>query len=116
EISPACWAITITCATFFCAEVVTAEPFDWHSSWDGTIYGYANNIGLRTDSLLNPGNQIAGLSQNSSTTEARFDFKAESDSLRFTMRPIVSMQEGRNTFGNQRINEGYLSQWQLGFR
>lgn len=113
---PAHWAIITTCAIFFCAKAWAAEPLDWHATWDGTVYGYASTMSLNTGSVLNPGNQIAGLSQNSATATARFNFKTESDRVRFTMRPILSMQEDHNTFGNQQVNEGYLSQWQLRFR
>ena len=102
--------------TLFLIPNAQADQPTWHTSWDGTLYGYANNMKLRDNSLLNPGNQIARLSQNSATAEARFDFKADSNSLRFTMRPIVSVQDDRNALGNQRVNDGYLSQWQLRFR
>ncbi|MDD2914196.1 MAG: hypothetical protein PHP70_02655 [Gallionella sp.] len=86
------------------------------SSWDGSLYGYANNMNLRGDSALNPGNRIARLPQNSATAEARFNVKAENDTLRLTLRPIVLVQDNRIVFGSQRQNEGYLSQWQVRLR
>lgn len=85
-------------------------------SWDGSLYGYANNTSLRGDSVLNSGNRIARLPQNSTAAEMRFNFKAGNDSLRLTMRPIVLVQDNRNESGRQRQNEGYLSQWQVRLR
>lgn len=80
------------------------------------LYGYANSTSLRGDSVLDPGNRIARLPQDSATAEARFNLKAESESLRLTMRPILLAQDNRNAFGSQRQNEAYLSQWQVRLR
>jgi len=91
-----------------------ADESVWHSSWDGTLYGYIDNMKVRGDSLPNPGNLIARLAQNSSTAETRFNLKAESSNLSLTMRPVLLTRESQNIFGRGRTNEGYLSQWQLG--
>jgi len=98
-------------ATF--AATAAAADADWQTSWDGTLYGYANSTAVRNDSVLNPGNQIAGLPQGSDVAELRLNFKAENDTVRLTARPIVSTRELRNTFGTQHRDEGYFSQWQV---
>lgn len=92
-----------------------AEP-DWRTSRDGTLYGYANGTSLRGDSVLNPGNLVARMPQHSATAEARFNFRAEDESLRLTLRPIVLAQDNRNAFGSEQRNEAWLSQWQLRLR
>ena len=100
--------------TAFATESVLES--DWHTSWNGTLYGYANSTRLRSDSILNPDNQIARLAQRSNDIEARFNFKAESAALRLTARPIVALRDARNTFGREQQREAYLSQWQLRMR
>ena len=90
----------------------TAEEAAWRTSWDGTLYGYASDTAVRSDSVLNPGNLIAHLPERSAVAEARFNFKAENERVRLTMRPILLAQEDRNVFGSQQKNEVYLSQWQ----
>lgn len=80
---------------------------------DSALYGYATSTMLRSDSLLNPENQIARMSQHTQTAEARFNFKAENDTLRLTLRPILIRQQNSNEFGEQIQREGYLSQGQL---
>ena len=98
------------------AATASAADSDWHTSWDGTLYGYANSMRLRADSVLNPGNQIAGLPQRSDTAELRLNFKAENDDVRLTARPIGLLRETRNAFGTQQRNEGYFSLWQVKVR
>lgn len=93
-----------------------AAEYDWKTSWDGTLYDYASGMGLRDDSVLNPGNYLAKLAQRSDTVDARFNLKAENDSLRFSARPILLAQQQRNTFGDTNKSEGYLSQWQARWR
>ena len=94
------------------AATASAAESGWRTSWDGTLYGYANSTVLRANSVLNPGNQVARLPQSSDVAELRLDFKAENETVRFTARPIASMRELRNGFGAQQRNEGYFSQWQ----
>lgn len=105
-------------ALALCAFVSTAsaDDSDWSTSWDGTLYGYANSMSLQADSLLNPGNRVAGLPQRSDIAELRLNFKAENEFLRLTARPIASARDMRNTFGAQQRSEGYLSQWQVRVR
>lgn len=98
------------------AATASAADADWRTSWDGTLYGYANSMRLRGDSVLNPGNQIAGLPQRSDTAELRLNFKAENDDVRLTARPIALARETRNVFGTQQHNEGYFSLWQVKVR
>ena len=81
-------------------------------SWDGTLYGYTNHQTLRSDSVLNPANQIARLASDSITLESRFNFKAENEALRLTLRPIILTQDTNQTG----LREAYLSQWQLRLR
>jgi len=106
----------VACLLFACGMSAHAEENAWRTSWDGTLYGYANSMSLRGDSVLNPGNQIAHLAQRSDVAETRFNFKAENESVRFTARPIASTRELRNGFGVQRSSEGYVSQWQVRVR
>ncbi|HEX5337411.1 MAG TPA: hypothetical protein VFW53_03135 [Gallionella sp.] len=93
-----------------------ADESGWRTSWDGTLYGYANSMALRGDSVLNPGNRIARLAQRSDNLEARFNVKADSEALRVTARPIVALRDERNAFGGQTRREAYLSQWQVRVR
>lgn len=89
-----------------------ADETGWRPAWDGTLYGYASETAVRSDSVLNPGNNVAHLPERSSVAEARFNFKAENERVRLTLRPIFLAQEDRNVFGSQQKNEVYLSQWQ----
>ena len=98
------------------ASSALADESDWKTSWDGTLYGYANSIKLRDDSVLNPYNQIARLPQRSDVAELRLNFKAENDIVRLTARTINSTREMRNAFGTQSRNEGYASLWQVRVR
>lgn len=95
---------------------VCASADDWHTSWDGTLYGYANSMRLRDDSVLNPGNQLARLSQRSDVAELRLNLKAENETVRLTARTIGSTREERNEFGARSRSEGYVSQWQVRVR
>lgn len=95
---------------------VYAEEGEWSSSWDGAIYAYPTSTNLRSDSVLNPDNRIAHLSQHSETAEARFNFKAENEDLRLTLRPIMLWQQNSNAFGDKTQSETYLSQGQLRWR
>ena len=94
----------------------TAEESNWKTSWDGTLYGYANSMKLRDDSVLNPFNRIAQLPQRTNVAELRLNIKAENDTVRLTARTINSTREMRNAFGKQSRNEGYASQWQVRVR
>lgn len=94
----------------------SASESDWHTSWDSTLYGYASSTAPRSDSVFNPGNQVARLAQHSDNLEARFNLKAENETLRITARPIVAMHDDRNIFGSRRHHEAYLSQWQVRMR
>ena len=98
------------------AATATAAESDWRTSWDGTLYGYANSTRLRADSVLNPGNLVAGLPQRSDTAELRLNLKAENETVRLTARPIALLRETRNVFGTQQRNEGYFSLWQVRVR
>jgi hypothetical protein len=98
------------------AATATAAESDWQTSWDGTLYGYANSTRLRADSVLNPGNQVAGLPQRSDTAELRLNLKAENEDVRLTARPIGLLRENRNAFGTQQRIEGYFSLWQVRVR
>lgn len=93
-----------------------AEDSDWRTSWDGTLYGYANSMRLRDDSVLNPGNQLARLPQRSDVVELRLNLKAENETVRLTARTIGSTREERNAFGARSRSEGYVSQWQMRVR
>ncbi|MEK7810688.1 MAG: hypothetical protein AAB278_02595, partial [Pseudomonadota bacterium] len=90
-----------------------ADDSDIRTSWDGALYGYANAMTLRTDSVLNPGNRIAGLAKRTDTGEARLNFKAENDSIRLTARPVLFVRHQRGGLNATQKNESYLSQWQV---
>jgi hypothetical protein len=64
--------------------------------------------------VLNPDNRIAGISRQDVTAEGRFDFRAERDRLRLTLRPILIAHSDPNS--GQRRNDAYLSQGQLRLR
>lgn len=84
----------------------------WRTSWDGTLYGYANSMGVRNDSVLNPNNALARLPERSGIVEGRFNFKAENESLRFSARPIVLAQREVIAGIPTDKTDGFLSQWQ----
>lgn len=90
-----------------------AEESNWNTSWDGTLYGYMNSTTLRTDSVLNPANQIAGLAKRTDTGEVRMNMKVEGDDIRFTARPILAARNRHLSSGASQKSEGYLSQWQF---
>lgn len=98
------------------AATACAGESDWKTSWDGTLYGYANSTVVRDDSVLNPYNQIARLPQRSDVAELRLNFKAENETVRVTARTISSTREMYNGFGQQSRSEGYASQWQVRVR
>lgn len=98
------------------AATASAEESNWNTSWDGTLYGYANAMTLRADSVLNPSNQIADIAKRTDTGEVRLNIKAESEDVRFTARPILTVRNQRKTAGATQKNEGYLSQWQVRVR
>lgn len=89
---------------------------DWRTTWDGTLYGYANRAVLRDDSALNPGNRVAGLAQRSEVGELRLNVKAENETLRLTARAIAAQRETHDAFGTQPAGASYLSQWQVRLR
>jgi hypothetical protein len=93
-----------------------AEETFGRTKLDGIVQVYANTMNLRNDSVLNPDNRIANLPQVAGTTEARFNLKAENETVRLTLRPIVLAQHERNANSTSRMNEAYLSQWQLRVR
>lgn len=106
----------MACSAMLCLAIgspSSAVASDWRGSWDATLYGYAGHMALREDSVLNPGNRIAGIAQRSDTAELRMNAKAESDVLRFTARGIVGVREQRNVSGTRSARDAYLSQWQL---
>ena len=94
----------------------TAEESGWSTGWDATLYGYASHTDLRHDSVLNPDNQIARMAQRSAVGELRMNLKAENDVVRLTARPIALTGATHNSFGSERYNDAYLSQWQLRVR
>ncbi len=95
---------------------VHAEDHTSSFSWDGMAYAYLGDTAPRSDSVLNPGNQIARLVEHSQTAEARFNLKAEHDQLRIALRPIVLWQQDRNAFGRETRHEAYLSQGEVQWR
>ena len=95
----------------------SAEPNgNWKAGWDGTLYGYATTTRLQSDSLLNPGNQIARMADRSASAELRLNLKAENEIVRLTARPILLATAAHfphDDGGNDSNGDAYLSQWQL---
>jgi len=108
------WMLLVLTSALCMAAQAEQEP--WRTSWSGAVYGYASSMGVRDDSVLNPGNYMAKLAQRSDTAEARFNLKVENESVRFTARPILFAQQARNVFGSMTKSEAYLSQWQARWR
>lgn len=106
----------IAFALLVIATTASATEPDWRTSWDGTLFGYANGMNLRNNSILNPGNQVARLADRSDVAELRLNLKAENETVRFTARPISLVREMRNDFGTRQQNENYMSQWQVRIR
>ncbi len=104
-------------ATMAVADVadVAQKSVAVRAAWDGMFYGYANSTRLRSDSVLNPGNRVAGLAQRGAVAELRINFKMEeeSETVRLTARPILSVAVTHNGFGAQHDSDAYFSQWQL---
>ena len=99
-----------------CVSLASAAENEWRMAWDGSFYAYASATSLRGDSVLNPGNRIAHLPEQSETAELRLNLKAENDTLRLTARPIALRRETHNAFDNEQRGEAYLSQWQTRVR
>lgn len=106
----------ISLAWLFIATTASATEPSWRTSWNGTLYGYANSMNLRHNSILNPSNQVARLAQRRDVAELRLNLKAEDETVRFTARPIFLVREMRNGFGTQQQNESFVSQWQVRVR
>ncbi|MBI4741412.1 MAG: hypothetical protein HY777_07675 [Betaproteobacteria bacterium] len=110
------FAVHTILALSVCATAALADEADWRTAWDGMLYGYAESKGLRADSVLNPGNRVAHLAQRSKVAELRLNFKAESETVRLTARPIVWTRETQNAFGTEHSNDAWFSQWQVRVR
>lgn len=99
--------------TLFIVMLVTSQfvhAEDWITAWDSTLYGYAGRTTVDL-ALAPPLYQSLNFAQTVRTAEARFNFKAESNALRISARPIILAQGG-----SQNGREAYLSQWQLRLR
>lgn len=101
-----------------CVSPASIAEETWRTTWDGTLYGYANTRQLRAGSVLNPGNQIARLAERSEVAELRVNLKAENEQLRLTARPILSARQTHNGFGSGHDTDSdtYFSQWQMRWR
>lgn len=106
---------SILCVVLLTASIgsLCAEASDWRTAYNGMLYGYASSMNLRPDSVLNPANRIAKLARRSDHIEARFNLKAQNETLRLTARPIVTLRNERNIYGAKQLHEAYLSQWQF---
>lgn len=87
-----------------------AYAADWRTTWDGALYGYAGRTTVDV-TVSPPVSQAVRVVRDSRTAEARFNFKAETELLRVSLRPILLVQGGAQTG-----REAYLSQWQLRWR
>ncbi len=105
--------VNLACLLLLVSGSGYAEESTWNTSWDGTIYGYLNGMLLRVDSVLNPDNQIANLAKRTDAGELRMNIKVESETVRFTARPVIAARNQHKTLGATQKSEGYLSQWQV---
>lgn len=87
-----------------------AGDADWRTSWDIALHTTAASTQLQPESVLNPGNAIAALDEDTYGLEARLNFKLETEAadlpLRLTLRAILRTE-------SDTPSRGYLSQWQL---
>lgn len=90
----------------------SARPEGWKTEADASVYAYAGSTQPHAHSVLNPDNRIAGIARSRVDTEVRIGLRAESDSLRLSLRPILSLYQASGDTGQ----EAYLSQWQLRWR
>jgi len=94
-----------------CASVAMAQ--ESNTDVTGTLYAYANTTMPRADSVLNPGNRVALLTQEGVTLEERGNIKIETALSRFTARPIIALANTNDGTGAQQQHSIYMSQWQL---
>ena len=115
------WAFAALAAAFSLTAAAQSAEQDgnWKFGWDGTLYGYATAMRLQPDSVLNPGNQIARMADQSATAELRLNLKAENEVVRLTARPILLARIAHvphATTDHDSDSDVYLSQWQLRVR
>ena len=99
-----------------CLATTAAADADWHTAWDGTLYGYAKRSTLRRDSILNQDNRIAHLPQRSDVGELRLNVRAENETVRLTARAIAAWRQTTDASGKEQRGDAYLSQWQVRVR
>lgn len=85
----------------------------WRGSRDAAIHATAEATGLQSGSVLNPANLYARLAEQAHGIEARINLKLETDVLRLTLRPILSLQRRDDGFSTTTASLGTMSQWQL---
>ncbi len=79
------------------------------AAWDAMLYVYPSWLSTTKDSVLNPGNRVAALSNSSWMGEARLNVRLEDDRFRLTLRPLLSIPQEADGVSHP---QGYLSQWQ----
>jgi len=94
-----------------------AENASWRSAWDVALHATVGTATLQADSVLNPANAFARLSESTSGAEARINLKLESDAMdlpvKLTLRPILLSQRSDDGASSTSENDAYLSQWQV---
>lgn len=113
------WAFALGAAVSLAATARADESAEWKAGWDGTLYGYVSAMRLQPDSVLNPGNQIAKMADQSATAELRLNLKAENETVRLTARPILLTRTAHvphSDGGHEGDSDAYFSQWQLRVR
>lgn len=85
---------------------------DWQTSWDASVYLEAAHAQVRAASPLNPDNRLARLAETGLGAEARIQARLESETLRFSLRPILPYRWSDDGQDSGVEHAGHLSQWQ----
>ncbi len=88
----------------------TADDSPWRLGWDGALYAYPALTDVRNNSVINPDNSIAHLPESSFTAEGRFNLRAENDTFKFFLRPIILGQWTNDGSGWRDHDSVFLSQ------
>jgi len=79
-------------------------------------WGYATRQSVAGDSVLNPGNRIAGVPRDLGVADLRLDAKYASERLDLVARPRVLEQDARGGVAGATTREDYFSQAYLRWR
>jgi len=97
----------------FVLSVVSLFPllaFAGEIEHDAALYLSNNWLAPRSDSLLNPGNRLAQLPQQTQLLEARLNLSLEDGPLKIAARPMLRSSRMQGVGGTQRLDEAWLAQ------